>query len=63
MMSSQHLTAISRLQYATLTPVCLLAAPIEVRAEHPAFATINRIGEAMNTVAIEGKAVGLCRKL
>lgn len=48
---------------ATLKRVFLFDDHIELRAENPAFATIIRIGEAMNTVAIEGKAVGLCRKL
>ena len=36
---------------------------VELRAENPAFASIVRIGEAMNDVHIEGKAVGLCRGL
>ena len=48
---------------ATLKRVFLFDDHIELRAENPAFATIIRIGEAMNTVAIEGKAVGLCRRL
>lgn len=48
---------------ATLKRVFLFDDHIELRAENPAFATIIRIGEAMNTVTIEGKAVGLCRKL
>lgn len=48
---------------ATLKRVFLFKDHIELRAENPAFATIIRIGEAMNTITIEGKAVGLCRKL
>ena len=48
---------------ATLKRVFLFDDHIELRAENPAFATIIRIGDAMNTVTIEGKAVGLCRKL
>lgn len=32
------------------------------RSENPTFPTILRIGEDMNTITIEGKAVGLCRK-
>lgn len=48
---------------ATLKRVFLFADHIELRAENPAFPTIIRIGEAMNTVTIEGKAVGLCRRL
>lgn len=48
---------------ATLKRVFLFDDHIELRAENPAFATIIRIGEAMNTITIEGKAVGLCRKL
>lgn len=31
------------------------------RSENPTFPTILRIGEDMNTITIEGKAVGLCR--
>lgn len=48
---------------ATLKRVFLFADHIELRAENPAFPTIIRMGEAMNEVTIEGKAVGLCRKL
>lgn len=48
---------------ATLKRVFLFDDHIELRAENPAFPTIIRIGEAMNTVTIEGKAVGLCRRL
>ena len=48
---------------ATLTRVFLFADHIELRAENPTFPTILRIGEDMNTITIEGKAVGLCRKL
>ena len=35
----------------------------KLRSENPTFPTILRIGEDMNTITIEGKAVGLCRKL
>lgn len=48
---------------ATLKRVFLFTDHIELRAENPAFPTILRIGEDMNTITIEGKAVGLCRKL
>lgn len=48
---------------ATLKRVFLFTDHIELRAENPAFPTIIRIGEDMNTITIEGKAVGLCRKL
>ena len=48
---------------ATLKRVFLFADHIELRAENPAFPTIIRIGEAMNDITIEGKAVGLCRNL
>ena len=48
---------------ATLKRVFLFADHIELRAENPTFPTILRIGEDMNTITIEGKAVGLCRKL
>lgn len=46
---------------ATLKRVFVFPDHIELRAENPAFPTIIRIGEAMNDVHIEGKAVGLCR--
>ena len=48
---------------ATLKRVFLFTDHIELRAENPTFPTILRIGEDMNTITIEGKAVGLCRKL
>ena len=48
---------------ATLKRVFLFDDHLELRGDNPAFATIIRIGEAMNDIAIEGKAVGLCRKL
>ena len=46
---------------ATLKRVFLFDDHIELRAENPTFPTILRIGEDMNTITIEGKAVGLCR--
>lgn len=48
---------------ATLKRVFLFDDHIELRAENLTFPTILRIGEDMNTITIEGKAVGLCRKL
>ena len=36
---------------------------IELRPENPAFESIILIKEEMNTVVIEGKAVGLCRDI
>ena len=48
---------------ATLKRVFIFEDHIELRAENPAFPTIIRMGEAMNEITIEGKAVGLCRKL
>ena len=48
---------------ATLKRVFLFDDHIELRAENPSFPTIIRIGEAMNAITIEGKAVGLCRRL
>ena len=48
---------------ATLKRVFLFDDHIELRAENPTFPTILRIGEDMNTITIEGKAVGLCRRL
>lgn len=48
---------------ATLKRVFVYADHIELRAENPTFPTIIRIGEDINTIHIEGKAVGLCRRL
>lgn len=48
---------------ATLKCVFVFPDHIELRAENPSFPTIIRIGEDMNDVHIEGKAVGLCRGL
>ena len=48
---------------ATLKRVFLFDDHIDLRAENPTFPTILRIGEDMNTITIEGKAVGLCRGL
>lgn len=45
---------------ATLKRVFLFSDHIELRAENPAYPSIIRIGEAMNEVHIEGKAIGLC---
>lgn len=36
---------------------------IELRSENPAFESIILTKEEMNTVVIEGKAVGLCRDI
>lgn len=46
---------------ATLKRVFLFPDHLELRAENPAFSSIILIGEDMNTVHIEGKAVGFCR--
>ena len=48
---------------ATLKRVFLFKDHIELRAENPSFPSIVLIGEDMNQVIIEGKAVGLCRDL
>ena len=48
---------------ATLKRVYLHQGFIELRAENPAFESIILAKEEMNTVAIEGKAVGLCRDI
>lgn len=48
---------------ATLKRVFLFNDHIELRADNPLFPTIIRIGEAMNDVHIEGKAIGLCRAI
>ena len=48
---------------ATLKHVYLHDNFIELRPENPAFESIILSKEDMNTVAIEGKAVGLCRDI
>lgn len=48
---------------ATLKRVFLFDDHIELRADNPLFPTIIRMGEAMNDIHIEGKAVGLCRAI
>lgn len=48
---------------ATLKRVYLHQGFIELRAENPAFESIILAKEEMNTVTIEGKAVGLCRDI
>ncbi len=48
---------------ATLKRVYLHESFIELRAENPAFESIILTREEMNTVTIEGKAVGLCRDI
>ena len=48
---------------ATLKRVYLHSNFIELRAENPAFESIILAREEMNTVTIEGKAVGLCRDI
>nr|DAO37207.1 MAG TPA: Repressor protein CI [Caudoviricetes sp.] len=48
---------------ATLKHVYLHENFIELRPENPAFGSIILNREDMNTVVIEGKAVGLCRDI
>lgn len=48
---------------ATLKRVYLHDNFIELRAENPSFESIILAKEDMNTVTIEGKAVGLCRDI
>lgn len=48
---------------ATLKRVYLHENFIELRAENPSFESIILAKEDMNTVTIEGKAVGLCRDI
>ena len=48
---------------ATLKHVYLHENFIELRPENPAFESIILTKEEMNTVVIEGKAVGLCRDI
>lgn len=48
---------------ATLKQVFLHPDYIELRPLNPAYQSIIKIGEQMNDVHIEGKAVGLCRDL
>lgn len=48
---------------ATLKRVYLHPNFIELRPENPAFESIILSREEMNSVTIEGKAVGLCRDI
>lgn len=48
---------------ATLKHVYLYPDKIVLQPENPNYAPIVKIGEEMNDVTIEGKAVGLCRGL
>lgn len=48
---------------ATLKHVYVYEGYVELRPENPAYESIIKIGEAMNEVQIEGRAVGLCRGL
>ena len=48
---------------ATLKHVYLCPNYIELRPENTAYESIIKIGAEMNEVHIEGKAVGLCRKM
>lgn len=48
---------------ATLKHVYLYADKIVLQPENPNYEPIVKIGEEMNDVHIEGKAVGLCREL
>lgn len=48
---------------ATLKHVYLYPNYIELRPENPAYESIIKIGDEMNEVVIEGKAVGLCRTI
>lgn len=48
---------------ATLKHVYLHDSFIELRPENPAYTSIILTKEEMNTVTIEGKAVGLCRDI
>ena len=48
---------------ATLKHVYLHDSFIELRPENPAFESIILTKEEMNSIVIEGKAVGLCRDI
>ncbi|WP_419068405.1 LexA family protein [Hominenteromicrobium sp.] len=48
---------------ATLKHVYYSPDKLILQPENPAFPPIVLIGEEMNTAIIEGKAVGLCRKI
>lgn len=48
---------------ATLKHVYLYPDKIVLQPENPNYAPIVKIGEEMNDITIEGKAVGLCRGL
>ena len=48
---------------ATLKRVYLYPDHLVLQPENPTFPPIVLMGEDINTVTIEGKAIGLCRRL
>ena len=62
-MTTGEIAAVRIGEEATLKHVYLHDNFIELRPENPAFESIIFTKEEMNTVVIEGKAVGLCRDI
>lgn len=62
-MTTGEIAAVCIGEEVTLKHVYLHDNFIELRPENPAFESIILTKEEMNTVVIEGKAVGLCRDI
>ena len=62
-MTTGEIAAVGIGEEVTLKHVDLHNNCIELRPENPAFESIILTKEEMNTVVIEGKAVGLCRDI
>ena len=61
--TTSEIAAVRIGEEVTLKHVYLHDNFIELRPENPAFESIILTKEEMNTVVIEGKAVGLCRDI
>ena len=62
-MTTGEIAAVRIGEEVTLKHVYLHDNFIELRPKNPAFESIILTKEEMNTVVIEGKAVGLCRDI
>lgn len=62
-MTTGEIAAVRIGEEVTLKHVYLHDNFIELHPENPAFESIILTKEEMNTVVIEGKAVGLCRDI
>ena len=61
MVENGEVAAVRIGEEATLKHVYVYSKYIELRPENPEFESIIKIGDEMEDVVIEGKAVGLCR--